>query len=214
MSGQREGVRVGCDIVPVDSIEWSIDAFGDAYLERIFSPLERAQSGSSADRIAARFAGKEAVMKLLRPTATDAVPYRDIEIATLPSGAPHVRLHGAARIIASQFHLDEFTVSLSHDAGIAFATASCTTRKDIPMTSTVIRDVLARYGKLTTPVAELADTADLHAAGLASHATINVMLAIEDELGIEFPDELMTRTSFSSIEALTGVVDSLKLVTS
>jgi acyl carrier protein len=57
-------------------------------------------------------------------------------------------------------------------------------------------------------VAELGDEADLFSAGLTSHATVNVMLAIEDALGIEFPDELLNRSTFVSIESLAAAVET------
>ncbi len=74
-----------------------------------------------------------------------------------------------------------------------------------------IREVLAAHGRLSTDVATLADQDDLYANGLASHATVNVVMALEDELDIEIPDALLTKSTFASIQAiqlaLVGVVD-------
>lgn len=69
-----------------------------------------------------------------------------------------------------------------------------------------IREALEKFGRLNRPVAELADDDDLFAAGFTSHATVNVMLAIEDALAVEFPDELLNRTTFASISALANAV--------
>lgn len=69
-----------------------------------------------------------------------------------------------------------------------------------------IREALAKFGRLSRPVDQIADGDDLFAAGFTSHATVNVMLAIEDSLDVEFPDELLNRTTFASIGALAGVV--------
>lgn len=69
-----------------------------------------------------------------------------------------------------------------------------------------IRDALKQFGRLNKAVAELADDSDLFAAGFTSHATVNVMLAIEDALDIEFPDELLNRSTFVSIDALAGAI--------
>jgi len=69
-----------------------------------------------------------------------------------------------------------------------------------------IREALKQFGRLNRPVAELNDDSDLFGAGFTSHATVNVMLAIEDALDIEFPDELLNRSTFVSIEALAGAV--------
>ena len=75
--------------------------------------------------------------------------------------------------------------------------------------SELIRSVLTDHGRLSTDVASLADSADLHAAGLSSHATVAVMVAIEDALDIEFPDRMLNRRTFESIEALQSSVHSL-----
>lgn len=73
----------------------------------------------------------------------------------------------------------------------------------------LIRTVLADHGRLSTPVESLSDTDDLHAAGLSSHATVSVMVAIEDALDIEFPDKMLNRKTFESIASLAESVDTL-----
>ena len=73
-----------------------------------------------------------------------------------------------------------------------------------------IRDILREVGGLGSPVEQLADDADLFAAGLTSFATVNVMLAIEDRFDLEFPDRLLRRDSFRSIAALARVVGELQ----
>ena len=73
-----------------------------------------------------------------------------------------------------------------------------------------LRAILEQAGRLAVPVSGLAGDADLFAAGLSSLATVNVMLAIEDEFGVEFPDSLLSRRSFESIAALIGVVATLQ----
>ncbi len=73
----------------------------------------------------------------------------------------------------------------------------------------LIRSVLTDHGRLSTDVDSLSDSADLHEAGLSSHATVAVMVAIEDALDIEFPDRMLNRRTFESIEALRASVDSL-----
>ena len=72
-----------------------------------------------------------------------------------------------------------------------------------------VRRVLDTHAKLRVPAESLADTADLYAAGMTSHASVNVMLAVEDAFDIEFPDELLTKTTFCSIAAITGAVEGL-----
>jgi phosphopantetheine--protein transferase-like protein len=204
--------RIGSDVVAVAEVESSIAAFGNRYLDRILTPLERAQSGGRPERVAARFAGKEAVIKLLRPDRDLAIPHLDIEIALLPSGAPHVRLHRIARKRASAESLGDFVVSLTHDGGIAFATALAirSDRMSAEQTTDTVRSILERYGNLREPVTGLADSDDLANAGLTSHSSVNVMLAIEDDFGLEFPDELLTRSTFASIATISSAIDELR----
>lgn len=72
-----------------------------------------------------------------------------------------------------------------------------------------IRTVLSEHALLQVPAAELADDTDLYRVGLTSHASVNVMLALEDELGIEFPDQLLRKSTFQSVSALRDAVASL-----
>ena len=72
-----------------------------------------------------------------------------------------------------------------------------------------LRVLLAAVGRLGTDPATLAATDDLYAAGLSSLATVDLMLAIEDEFGIEFPQERLNRRTFSSIGAMAEAVAEL-----
>ncbi|GAA4679836.1 acyl carrier protein [Frondihabitans cladoniiphilus] len=203
--------RIGSDLVSVADVEGSISAFGDQYLDRVFTALELVQSERTPERLAARFAGKEAVVKILRTSRSTAIPYRDIEIALGPSGAPHVRLHGHAASHARTQGIGHIAVSLSHDHGLAFATAiTLLPRKEASSMKDTIRSVLDLHGHLTTPATEIGDADDLYKRGLTSHATVNVMLALEEELDLEFPDELLTRDTFASIDALDAAARSLE----
>lgn len=65
-----------------------------------------------------------------------------------------------------------------------------------------IRSVLKSAGSLQGGTDTLRDDADLHAAGLTSHATVSLMLALEEGFDIEFPDRLLRRRTFSSIDAI------------
>ena len=69
-----------------------------------------------------------------------------------------------------------------------------------------IRAVLAAHGKLATDPNTLADGTDLYAAGLTSYTSVNVMLGLEDEFDLEFPDELLTRHVFSSVLAIAAAL--------
>ncbi|MEY2892659.1 MAG: hypothetical protein RJA98_2567 [Pseudomonadota bacterium] len=72
-----------------------------------------------------------------------------------------------------------------------------------------IRTVLTQHGKLSQSAADLPAAADLYQAGMSSHASVNVMLALEGEFDVEFPDHMLTRAVFSSIDAIRSAVDEL-----
>ncbi len=73
-----------------------------------------------------------------------------------------------------------------------------------------IRSILKEHAALAAPVESLADDADLYAAGLTSHATVNVMLALEDHFGLEFPERMMRRRSFESVTAIRPAIEQIK----
>ncbi|MGF9695226.1 MULTISPECIES: acyl carrier protein [unclassified Rhizobium] len=75
--------------------------------------------------------------------------------------------------------------------------------------SETIREILSKVGGLPVPVSDLADDADLYAAGLSSFASVQVMLAIEEKFDIEFPDNLLNRKSFASIAAIDTTVGQI-----
>ena len=72
-----------------------------------------------------------------------------------------------------------------------------------------IRSILAQHGRLATDAATIGVDADLYQAGMSSHASVNVMLALESQFDVEFPDELLKRSVFASIasirEAVAGI---------
>ena len=65
-----------------------------------------------------------------------------------------------------------------------------------------VREVVAEHGRLAVDVATLSDDDDLYSAGLTSHASVNLMLALEDAFDVEFPDHLLRRQTFESINAI------------
>jgi len=69
-----------------------------------------------------------------------------------------------------------------------------------------VRELLRAHGRLAVPVDKLNDDSDLFAVGLTSLATVNLMLAVEEAFDIEFPDGALSRRTFESIGALSGVV--------
>ena len=73
-------------------------------------------------------------------------------------------------------------------------------------TSNRIRAVLQAHGRLGRETTRLSDDADLYEAGMTSLASVNVMLALEGEFNIEFPDQMLNRSVFSSIAAIAAAI--------
>ena len=69
-----------------------------------------------------------------------------------------------------------------------------------------IRVVLTDHGRLAVPVESLSDDADLFGAGMTSHASVNVMLALEDAFDFEFPEKMLKKSTFESIDAIRSAV--------
>jgi acyl carrier protein len=74
---------------------------------------------------------------------------------------------------------------------------------------TPIRKVLRDHARLNGDAMTLARDADLYQAGMTSHASVNVMLALEGEFNIEFPDRMLKRSVFASIAAIEGALSEL-----
>jgi acyl carrier protein len=69
-----------------------------------------------------------------------------------------------------------------------------------------IRQIVKDHARLSTPVEDLPSDADLSQAGMTSHASVNVMLALEDHFDIEFPDRMLTRAVFESIATIEAAL--------
>ncbi len=78
------------------------------------------------------------------------------------------------------------------------------------MSVQTVRDILAQHGRLSIEIENLKESSDLYHAGLTSLATVSLMLALEEEFDIEFPDSMLGRKTFGSIEAIIEAIDILK----
>ena len=110
--------RVGIDLVQVTRITASVEAFGERFLRRIFTPREIAYARNLPDSLAARFAAKEAAKKAL---ALDGVGWTEIEVVRQPSGACELELHGAERTAADAIGAHDLALSMSHEGDFATA---------------------------------------------------------------------------------------------
>jgi len=117
-------LATGVDLIEVERFAQTVERFGERFLAKVFTPNERAMLGTQPERLAARFAAKEAVAKALGGGIGD-VRWRDIEIGRDDHGAPLVILRGAAAVRAAELGLHHFALSLSHtrEHAIAFVVA-------------------------------------------------------------------------------------------
>jgi holo-[acyl-carrier protein] synthase len=117
-------VRVGADVVAIHQVAESVDRFGDRYLERVYTEHElNSCTGSAAVRtasLAARFAAKEAAIKVLRPTGHQP-EWRSMEVRSDPGGWCTMALTGHAAALADQAGISDLAVSLTHEGEVAAA---------------------------------------------------------------------------------------------
>jgi holo-[acyl-carrier protein] synthase len=117
---------IGIDIVETARIAESIERFGDRFLDRVFTPAERAYCDKmkhAARHYAARFAAKEAVSKSFGTGFGAEVNWTDIEILRRESGEPYVELHGEGQKTAARLGIGRIHISLSHSDHYATAQA-------------------------------------------------------------------------------------------
>ena len=72
-----------------------------------------------------------------------------------------------------------------------------------------IRQVLAEHARLAVEVATLGERDDLYQAGMTSHASVSVMLALEDAFDVEFPERMLRKATFESVAAIRDALSEL-----
>ena len=110
----------GIDIIEIARIKKAVDRWGEAFLHRVYTDAELKLYHKSPSSLAARFACKEAVMKLLG-TGRNGINWLEIETLSHPSGKPLVNLYGRAQSEVNKLGLKEIVVSLSHSKEYAIA---------------------------------------------------------------------------------------------
>jgi len=117
-------VRVGVDLVSVEDVDRSVLRFGDRYLRRVYTDHEIASCQGpprvTAAGLAARFAAKEAAVKVLRPSGPRP-DWRSIEVRRHDDGWCGLELRGRAARLAEEAGLRSIAVSLSHEGDMAGA---------------------------------------------------------------------------------------------
>jgi holo-[acyl-carrier protein] synthase len=117
-------MRVGIDLVSVESVRSSVSAHGERYLRRVYTERELSDcttaAGIDPERLAARFAAKEAALKVLRPE-DGGVAWICIEVQRDPAGWVELALSGRAAELAEDAGVTELSLSIAHEGGYACA---------------------------------------------------------------------------------------------
>ena len=116
----------GIDLVDVERIRQMLDKHGERFLDRVFTAREQADAAAVKNRIeklAGRFAAKEAVMKLVGTGWRDGVAWTDIEVINNSLGQPQVNLSGKVKEHIETMGLGPVTISITHAANLAMASA-------------------------------------------------------------------------------------------
>ena len=114
----------GIDIIEIARVREMIERHADRFIERVFTQAEAAYARDHVDpfpRFAARFAAKEAALKVIGTGWRDGIAWTDVEVRLLPSGAPFLHVTGKAAEIAAGLGIVRWHVSLSHSRGLATA---------------------------------------------------------------------------------------------
>ena len=116
----------GIDLVDFPRIGDLVDRHGERFLDRVFTPAEQEYADANKDRIeklAGRFAAKEAILKLLGTGWRGKIAWTDMEIVNDPAGRPEVTLSGEVSRIADNLGIGQISISITHTANFAIASA-------------------------------------------------------------------------------------------
>ena len=117
-------VGLGIDIAEIDRVEAAIRRYGQAFLQRVFTPAEIAyceRHRNRYERFAGRFAAKEAAMKALGTGWRRGIRWVDIEVVRQPSGKPALELRGKAREFADRLEVKGICLTITHSGNTALA---------------------------------------------------------------------------------------------
>ncbi|HUV67782.1 MAG TPA: holo-ACP synthase [Sedimentisphaerales bacterium] len=119
-------VAHGIDLVDCPRIEQMVQRHGQRFLNRVFTDTERAYAKANRneiEKLAGRFAAKEAVLKLMGTGWRGKIAWTDIEVINNAVGQPEVTLSGEVKIIADGLGITHISISITHTANFAIASA-------------------------------------------------------------------------------------------
>jgi holo-[acyl-carrier protein] synthase len=121
-----EIVAHGIDLVDCPRIEAMIERHGERFIQRVFTAAEQAYAEANKngiEKLAGRFAAKEAVLKLMGTGWRGKIAWTDVEVINNSSGQPEVTLSGEVEKIAGKLGIKHISVSITHTANFAIASA-------------------------------------------------------------------------------------------
>lgn len=116
----------GIDLVDCPRIEQMIERHGERFVKRVFTVAEQAYAEANkndVEKLAGRFAAKEAVLKLMGTGWRGKIAWTDIEITNNAAGQPEVTLSGEVKRIADELGIGHISISITHTANFAIASA-------------------------------------------------------------------------------------------
>jgi holo-[acyl-carrier protein] synthase len=121
-----EIIAHGIDLVDFPRIEEMVNRHSDRFLDRVFTANEQAYASANkngVEKLAGRFAAKEAVLKLLGTGWRGKIAWTDIEVVNTATGQPQIKLSGEVKKIADKLGITQISVSITHTANFAIASA-------------------------------------------------------------------------------------------
>ena len=118
-------IGLGTDLIEIERIAHSVERFGEAFLQRVFTPGEIAycqrKKKNAAESLAARFAAKEAGAKALGTGISRGVSWLEFEVRRLPGERPELHLSGRAEEVAKALGIRRISLTLAHSRGLSIA---------------------------------------------------------------------------------------------
>jgi holo-[acyl-carrier protein] synthase len=121
-----EIVAHGIDLVDCPRIEQMIQRHGERFIKRVFTDAEQSYARANkndVEKLAGRFAAKEAILKLMGTGWRGRIAWTDIEIINNAAGQPEVTLGGEVKKIADKLNIKHISISITHTANFAIASA-------------------------------------------------------------------------------------------
>ncbi|MBI9017607.1 MAG: holo-ACP synthase [Phycisphaerae bacterium] len=116
----------GIDLVECSRIEKMLSKHGDHFTTKIYTEAELAYANkhrNPVERLAGRFAVKEAVLKMIGTGLREKINWTDVETINNVDGQPQINLYNRAKELTEQLGIDQISVSITHAAGLAIASA-------------------------------------------------------------------------------------------